>query len=311
MAVHEFRGVIPPLLLPLTDQSEIDEESLERQALYLLRSGVQGFWVNGTTGDFFALTDQEMARVIQICARIADGKVPIIAQVGDCATRRVIQKGELARESGAAALAVVLPYYLDYSQEELKDHYRIISRALDSSLFLYQLPQMCKVALSIPSILELAQEGVLVGIKDSAGSIDFYYTLIRRVKTLGVNLRCFYGASSLADVSLYVGGHGLMCAIANLVPHLCCELFLQASAGRWEEARRVNQRILAVADAVKLPTRQNWAATVAAYKRILKELGVIASARVFAPLQPLTKEEKQYLAQGALPLVAREMREED
>ncbi len=298
-----FVGVIPPLVLPLNSSAQIDFESLDRQIDFLLAANVDGLWVNGTTGDFFALDEEERGGVVAAAVRRAAGRVPVIAQVGDTATRRAIAHGHRALEAGADAIAVVLPYYLDYSQDELKAHYRAVRRAIGVPLFLYQLPQMCKVALSIESIVELAGDGTLVGIKDSAGDVDFYYRLVRTVEKEGVALRCFYGASSLIDVGLYVGGHGVMSAIANLVPHLCQKAYREASAGHWNEARTTHARVLDLIEALRLPGRSNWAPTIAVYKWLLCQLGVIRHDVVFEPLRPLSGEEQDLLRARALPLM--------
>jgi len=302
-AVEKLAGVVPPLVLPLSPSAEIDFESLDRQIDFLLAAGVDGLWVNGTTGDFFALDEEERARVVAAAVRRAAGRVPVIAQVGDTATRRAIAHGRRALEAGADAVAVVLPYYLDYSQEELKAHYRAVRRAIGAPLFLYQLPQMCKVALSVESIVELTDDGTLIGIKDSAGDVDFYYRLVRTVEKGGLALRCFYGASSLIDVGLYVGGHGVMSAVANLVPHLCRQAYREAAAGRWSEARTAHSRVLDLIEALRLPGRSNWAPTVAVYKWLLCQLGVIRHDVVFEPLRPLSGEEQDLLKTRALPLM--------
>ena len=122
--VDRLRGLFPPLALPLTAEGDLDFASLNRQVDYLLAGPVEGLWVNGTTGDFFALTDEEGAAVVSAVVKQVQGRVPVVAQIGDTVTRKVIRKGHLALEAGADYLAVVLPYYLEYSQEELKQHYR-------------------------------------------------------------------------------------------------------------------------------------------------------------------------------------------
>lgn len=300
---EDLQGVIPPLILPLTDQGQLDLEGLERQIGFLLDAGVQGLWVNGSTGEFFALSAEERQEVVQACVETVGGRFPVIAQVGDCATRQVLRHARGALDAGADGLSVVLPYYVVYTQQELAEHYRSISRELGRELFLYQLPQLCKVSLDVPRILELAEEGVLAGVKDSAGDVDFYSRLVRRVRETGSRLRCFYGASSLVDVGLYAGGDGVMCAVANLVPGLCCRIFQAALQEDWKTARRLNERIRALLEALALPGRTTWVPVIAAYKYLLRELGLIGSDRVFAPLQPLSEEEKARLRQRALPLI--------
>ncbi|HXK60330.1 MAG TPA: dihydrodipicolinate synthase family protein [Acidobacteriota bacterium] len=301
-----YRGVFPAMVLPLQRDGEIDFESLLRQVDFLLRGRVDGLWINGTSGDFFALDDDERAEVIKVVVRHVAGRVPVIAQVGDASTRRVISHARRALEARADAVSVTLPYYVDYSQDELKQHYRRVSDSIGRPVYLYQLPQMSKVSLTVPSIIELAEEEVLQGIKDSSGDMQFFYRLLREVDRSGVGLRCFTGVSSLVDVALYMGAHGLMCIVANLLPHLCKDAYLRSLEADWEGVKAVSSRIVALIDAFRLPGRNHWAPTVAVYKWVLCRLGVIATDIVFDPLKPLTPEEEALLARDALPL-AREL----
>ena len=301
-SAEKFKGVIAPTLLPLAEDKTIDYKSLDCQLDFLLAGKVDGIWVNGTTGEFFALTDSERSEVIEASVKGVARRAIVIAHVGDTSTRKTLIHGARAVEAGVDCVSVVPPYYMTYSQTELKQHFRTISKELGIPIFLYQIPQTCKVSLTISSIIELAREGVLIGLKDSAGDVDFYHSLLREVAKAKVNLRCFYGVSSLVDMGLYASGHGVMSAIANLVPHLCKQACEQAEESNWSAVHEINLQILQLMDTLHLPGRQGMTPLVAVYKWILKELGIIATNKVFAPLQPLTKEEQTLLYNTALPL---------
>ena len=59
------RGILPPLVLPMGPDGEIDSASLERHIGVLMEAGVHGLWVNGTTGEFYALDGELRARVVR------------------------------------------------------------------------------------------------------------------------------------------------------------------------------------------------------------------------------------------------------
>ena len=298
----QLKGLFPPLVLPLNSVGEVDFESLERQTEYLLAGGADGIWVNGTTGDFFALTDEESANIVAAAVKQTAGRVPVIAQVGEASTRRTIARAERALEAGAKFLAVVLPYYVEYTAGELKEHFRTLQRALGQPTIAYLIPQMCKVSLSLPSLVELAQDGVIIGVKESSGNMDAFRQLNRKVREENLTLSCLNGSSGLMDVSLSVGGQGLVCTVANLVPHLCKEVYRCAELRDGNGASAVQNRVSELLNVMRLPGRPNFAATIAVYKWLLRELGLFASERVFEPLQPLSKSEEHYLREGALPL---------
>ncbi len=294
-------GIIPPLILPRTDGGEIDRASLARQVEFLLAAGVNGLWVNGTTGEFYALEPAERAAVVREVVRLVGGRAPIVAQVGDAATRRAMLHVHAAVDAGADYLAAVAPYYVVFSQAELLSYYHSLAAATLRPLVIYQLPQMTKVGLTVENVLALARAGSAVAIKDSSGDMTFYRQLTQQVQAGAVPLRCFVGGGSLVDISLLMGGHGAMCAIANLAPRQCVALYQAARAGDWSTASRRQLELQRFIDTLHLPNRPHWATTIAVYKWLLKAQGIITSDAAAEPLAPLTVAEQQHLETQALP----------
>ncbi len=290
-------------MLPLHDSAEIDFDSLRREIDYLDAGNVNGIWLNGSTGDFHAMSDAECAEVVKVSVDHVAGRFPVVAQVGDASTRGTIMKAEQALTAGADFLAVVVPFYLDYSQVELKAHFRAVSQAVSRPIILYNVPQLTKVSAATETVLDLAREGVLIGIKESSGNIDQFRQLIARARKEGLPLRCLNGSSVLSDLSLFAGGHGLVCSVANLAPHACKQICDHAANENWTAAKAVAARLGQLLEAMKLPNRPGFPPTIAVYKWILREIGVFASDTVFAPLQPLSKAEISFLRESALPVV--------
>lgn len=303
-SAKHLEGLLPPLMLPLNDSAEIDFESLRREIDYLAAGKVNGIWLNGSTGDFHALSDVECAEVVKVSVNHVAGRFPVVAQVGDASTRGTILKAEQALAAGADFLAVVVPFYLDYSQAELKAHFRAVSKAAGRPVILYNVPQLTKTSASTETVLELAREGVLIGIKESSGNLDQFRQLIARVREEGLDLRCLNGSSVLADLSLFVGGHGLVCSVANLAPHTCKQICDLAANQNWSAVNGVAAKLGQLLEAMKLPNRPGFPPTIAVYKWIFREIGIFTSDTVFAPLQPLSGAEISFLKKSALPVVA-------
>jgi 4-hydroxy-tetrahydrodipicolinate synthase len=298
-------GVIPPLALPLQPDGAPDFASLQRQVRYLLDAGVAGLWVNGTTGEFYALAADERGRVVREVAAVVAGRVPVIVQVGDTSTRRALCHLAAAAQAGATHVAAAPPFYVPFAEDELLAYYRALAAASPLPLLVYQVPQMTKVALSVPAILALAGEGAIAGIKDSANDLVFFQDLVRQARAARAPLACFVGGAGLLHASLLAGGDGLMCAVANLVPRHCLALYRAARAGDWDTSARLQAELQTLTDALALAHRPHWATTVAVYKWLLQALGLIEHAAVSAPLAPLNAADAQSLAAGALPIIRR------
>ena len=72
--MNNLEGIVPPLLLPLQELGEIDYQSFARLINYLVAGGVDGLWVNGSTGEFFGLSDEERCEVVRAAVQVAAGR---------------------------------------------------------------------------------------------------------------------------------------------------------------------------------------------------------------------------------------------
>ena len=298
-----MQGVIPPLALPMLPTGAPDWASLRCQARALLEAGVHGLWINGTTGEFYAITAEERAQVVREVVAVAAGRVPVFAQVGDTSTRLARRHLTTAIDAGATHVAAVPPFYVPLAQDELMTHYRALADASTVPLLIYQVPQMTGVALDVPAVLKLADEGAVAGIKDSANDLAFFEALVQQAHSARVPLDCFAGGGGMLHASLRAGADGVMCAIANLVPKHCLALYRAARAGDWDTSARLQAELDDLIAALALPHRTQWATTVAVFKWVLRELGVIEHAAVSAPIAPLTPSDARRLTEGALPLI--------
>ena len=103
---NEIKGVMVPILTPITPDENIDAPSTRRLIEYLLSNGVHGIWVGGTTGEFTAFTNSQRVTSIQVVVDEVAGRVPIIANVSASSTRLAIELGKLIEMSVRGLIGV-------------------------------------------------------------------------------------------------------------------------------------------------------------------------------------------------------------
>ena len=203
-----------------------------------------------------------------------------------------IAHGRRALNAGANAIAATPPYYYSNAQSELTEHYRAIRSAVDAPLFVYNIPSTVKVKVEVESIVTLAAEGTVVGIKDSQNDLDFARTLSMAANERGVPLRLFLGTRSLIDAALLVGAHGCIPGIANVVPRACLDAYEAAARGDFPVALRAQQRVVDALAITRVVRGSAQAAGMGGMKAALKAMGVIASSNVALPLASPTEEDE-------------------
>ena len=291
-----LKGVVVPIITPLTPDEQVDVPSLRRLTAWLLDRGVHGFWVNGSSGEFFALDAEQRAIACRTVVETVAGRVPVIATVSDCGTALTIRHGQAAREAGADIISAIAPYYFPLGQDEILAHYRRLREAVDLPLMVYNYPQMVKVRPELPTVLQLAEEGTVIGIKDSQNQLDWFRKLLIGARQRGLEFYGFVGTRSLMDAAIAVGAAGVIPNVANIAPGWCVRCYNAAMVGDYAAARRAQEVALQYDDLARVANGGTpVSASQAVVKAVLSLWGVIDYPTVPAPQRSLTSAEMEKL----------------
>lgn len=234
----EPRGIIPAMITPFDRDGELNEQALRVQTRRLIEAGVHGLFCLGTNGEFFTLSFEEKERIVDIVVEEAGGKVPVYAGAGDISTRETIRLAKRFEQIGADAVSVITPYFLAFSQHELKAHYLQLAESIEVPIILYNIPARTGNQLQPQTVSELTEIPNIAGIKDSSGSYD---TILQYLEASKKRLKVLSGTDSLILSTLMAGGAGGIASTANVFPKLTVAIYERWQAGDIvgaEEAQR-------------------------------------------------------------------------
>ncbi len=109
--VLPLRGIIPPMVTPLLDRDTLDVPGLERLIEHILRGGVHGLFVLGTTGEAPSLSHRLRRELVERTCRQVNDRVPVLVGITDTAFVESVQMACIAAEAGASAVVLAPPYY--------------------------------------------------------------------------------------------------------------------------------------------------------------------------------------------------------
>src|SRR2546423_4637334 len=132
-----LRGIVPPMVTPLLERDTLDVESLERLIAHLIRGGVHGLFVLGTTGEGPALSYRLRREVITRTCEIVGQKLPVLVGISDTSAVESVQLAHHAADAGAAVLVFTTPYYYPISQDELLGYVKRLMPELPLPAMLY------------------------------------------------------------------------------------------------------------------------------------------------------------------------------
>lgn len=290
---ENFGGVVPPICTPFTDSGEIDTKSLESLLRFQVDGGVTGIFALGTTSETGALSDAQRTTVIETSVGAIAGQVPVIVGAIGMSLAAVITYAQQAESLGADGVVALGPYYHKYSDDEIMDHFRTVAKSVTIPVVAYNLPQMVQTNLSPEVVIQLAEEGVIAGVKDSSGNEPALRKMVAGTSHLP-NFSVFTGAEVTVDYAMFTGAAGVVPGLGNVDPAGYRRLYDAAIADDWTTARSEQARLTDLYAICSQATPGRVGITsgvIGGYKTALREMGVIASNAMAQPMQPLNDEE--------------------
>ena len=166
-----FKGSNVALITPFKDNN-LDEENYIKLINFHLESNTNGLVPAGTTGESPTLSHKEHEKVIELCIKEVNGKVPVIAGTGSNSTEEAISLTSHAEKAGANGALVVTPYYNKPTQEGLYQHYKAINDSCGIPIIIYNIPSRSVVDMEVDTMARLFELKNIVGVKDATGNLD-------------------------------------------------------------------------------------------------------------------------------------------
>ena len=276
----------------MTSGFEVDFPSYTRVLEHLIAGGVHGLFVLGSTSEVVFHDAAIRSRIIAHSVAVARGRVPVLAGVIDPATDRVIAHARAARAAGAAAIVVTAPFYTRTSTPEIIDHFRYVRDAVDLPVIAYDIPVCVNVKLDRATIVTLARDGVIAGLKDSSGDDgNFRFVLADLADRPDIFLMT--GSEIVVDSALAMGAHGVVPGLANVDPAGYVRLWDAARRGDWAAARQEQARLCRLFEIVWLgtPRTSPGASGVGGFKTAMRRLGIIDTNAMARPQRALNETE--------------------
>jgi 4-hydroxy-tetrahydrodipicolinate synthase len=259
---EQLRGVIPAIITPLTEQGKIDFDLLEKQASYLSGAGVHGFFVGGTTAEGAYLGTEEKREIFKVVRRVTEGGQFLCAAYIEPSTDAVLEQMRALEATEPDYVVAVTPYYLAMRQEDILHHFRRVAAAAPAPLILYNIPGNTHNPIALQTVLQLAQEKNIAGIKDSTGNfVDFSRGV------LGKNPEGFVwiqGEDYLDGPSLMVGCNGIVTGLGNARIEPYVSMYRAAREEDWRTVRACQARINVLYGIIRLCGNSIAAAKAAA-----------------------------------------------
>jgi len=237
-----LRGVIPPMISPLTPSGQVDTGAVGRVVDYILAGGCSGLFVLGGVGEGAWLSTAQRGRIVDATVRATAGRAPVLVGLMLPGTAPARDAALQAADAGADALVVGSPYYFGVDAASQQRHVEVILAATPLPVLLYNIPQCTHQPLLREAVEALATEPRILGVKDSWGDMPYFQSLLT-LKLKRPNFRVLQGHEHAAMASLLLGADGLIPGLGNVAPRVLVSLVQAARAGNVATCQRLHAEI--------------------------------------------------------------------
>lgn len=282
------QGIVVPIVTPIAQDGTFDEAAYRRLVGYLAENGVHGIFPFGTTGEFYAFSNDVYRRMLQVSKEAAPVGMRVYAGANHITTQGAVEMARIAEEIGVDALSVLTPMFISQTQDEVYRFYRTVADSTGLPVIIYNNRPKTNVHVTPQTVQALAAVPNIVGVKDSTGDMTNTEEYIRLTRERD-DFHVMMGRDTLIYAALCYGATGAIASCANVAPRLAVDIYDAFMTGDHEGAREAQFRL------AQLRIATNMGTFPVVIKEALGMIGYDVGACV-PPIAPLNDQEREKLA---------------
>jgi len=244
--ITKYQKIIPAFYACYGKDGKISGEKTEEFALHLLKKGVRGIYMCGSSGECIYQSVEERKEALEAVMHAVGGRMTVIAHVGCNNTEDSRELAAHAESLGVDAIASIPPIYFHLPEYAIAEYWNDISAAAPKTDFvIYNIPQLAGVELTKPLLREMLKNPRVVAVKNSSMPI----VDIRMCKSEGgKDFAVFNGPDEQLVSGLAMGADGAIGGTYGAMPELYLKLFELCRAGDYGTAREIQYDVDAIID---------------------------------------------------------------
>ncbi len=225
-----MRGVMVVQATPFNADGSLDLEGMRGNTRWLAEYATGKefiFTPVGSTGEFYAMSDDECKAVIKIVVEETAGRVVVMAGAGRAGTRETIKACQDAQSVGANGAMVIIPYYHVPLEEGMYQHYKQVAESVDKDfgIMVYNNPFVSGSWIKPPLMAKLSKIPNIIALKECTPYIMSYFAMKRAIDPKDAAVLCSIGEEIFPSAAALYGGAGFINAAANFAPYRAYSLY--------------------------------------------------------------------------------------
>ena len=270
----KLTGLIPPMVTPLDEKRRLDKKGTKNMVNHLLKGGVDGIFLLGTTGEGPHLSYAIREELAKTVCGLVKGRVPVLVGITETDMDDAVAFAVRCKAHGAAAVVAAPPYYFKLTQAECVAWFTEMADRLPLPLVVYDMPAHTDTVIEPATIAKLAAHSNIIAMKDSSSIIALFNKFRIALEPYAEKFSLFMGPDEAMGEAVLLGADGGVCTGANLWPAQFKAMYLAAKAGDTEKVHRL-QRFTTMSSYLLYGLGQGQIGFLKGVKCALAEMGLV------------------------------------
>ena len=231
------------MLTPFDANDNIDFAMFEKNVNAQVNAGVEGIILAGSLGETSTLDDDEKISLLRYAAELLKGKIPVIMNIAEQATKAAVRLAKEAEKNGADGLMLLPPMRYKADDRETVEYFKTIAASTALPIMIYNNPVDYKIEVTLDMFEELAQYTNINAVKESTRDVT---NITRMRNRFGNRFKLLCGVDTLIMEELMLGADGIVGGLVDAFPAETVAIYKLVQAGMYKEALEIYRWFLPV-----------------------------------------------------------------
>jgi N-acetylneuraminate lyase len=282
---EKIEGLLAAPFSALDDKGNLHLEVIDKYCKFLIRNGVKGVFVNGTSGEGYSLTVEERIATTERWVETSPKNFKVIIHIGHTSIKAAKKMAAHAEKIGAFGIASMAPiFFKPSSVEELSDYIeKEASAAPNTPYYYYHIPPFSGVNFPMIDLLRLVKDKIknFNGIKFAFPDLGDYRKCIEFDDG---RFDILYCKDQTILSAMVLGARGSIGSTYNYAAPLTLKIMEEYFAGNMQESSALLYKSLRMVEVL-----ENTGGYLAGAKELMRIAGIDLGT-VLAPLKTISKE---------------------
>ena len=236
MKNFKWEGVMPAITTQFDKNFQLDLNAFKINLDAQLSAGIHGIILGGTLGEASTITASERSILLATTLEQVEGKIPVIMNIAEQATRDAVNLAQKAETEGSNGLMLLPPMRYKATDDETVNYFSSIAESTSLPIMIYNNPVDYKIEVTLEMFEKLSKYKNINAVKESTRDTT---NITRMINYFGDRFKILCGVDTIAMECLMMGATGWVAGLVDAFPVETVAIYTYCKVGQWDKALEV------------------------------------------------------------------------